>query len=388
MVQKVAHGNSLEEVQANFVREGYFVFSIRRHMDFAEMFGLKRKISSKKFITFNKTFRGLVRAGMPITEGFEILLKGMAPSKLRTLLEAVREKLHKGQSLSEAFGDFVDIIPRYYPALLHAGEQSGGLTEVLDRFIEQEQRIRQARKRFAQALVYPAILTGVGLISMYIILTKALPQFTSLYQSTDQSLPAVTEFVMGISSWFSVWYRHLFVSLIVAAICLQVFFRTEKGGFMAERLLLRVPLVGRLLALQNQNIFSRTMRLLTQGGIPVPQALAVTAGAVPMRSLGKELHVAHQEVLGGKTLHEALEHNTGFSEDVAEMIRVGEATGNLGDMLDYLADTGEEQSEDNLEMISNLVAPLLLLLVGLMIGLLVVAMYLPMFGSYDLVGGG
>ncbi|MDJ0838963.1 MAG: type II secretion system F family protein [Acidobacteriota bacterium] len=383
LATREAHGNSVDEITAHFVNEGYFVFNVQRQLDISGWVGLKRKIPSKQFITFNKEFRGLVRAGLPIAEGFDIILKRMKPGRLRTLLEDVREKLHKGQSLSEAFRSFGDVIPRYYSALIHAGEQSGGLTEVLDRFIEQEGRIRRARKRFLQALTYPSILLGAGIIAMYIILTRAMPQFTEFYNSADRQLPPITQVVMDLSNWVGAWSGWLIGGALATLVLGHLYLQTENGGLMGERLVRRVPLVGRLWYLSSQNIFARTMRMLTHGGIPVPQALAVVAGAMPSRLFGKELSRAHEAVTRGESLQEALDAKTSFNEEMGEMIRIGEATGNLGDMLDYLAESGEEQAEDTLAMLSNLVAPLMLLAIGLMIAFLVAAMYLPMFGSYD-----
>lgn len=381
-----AQGHSREEVFQHFLREGYYVFSVSRSLEPGSLLGLRKRIAAKQFILFNKEFRGLVRAGIPIVEGFDILLKRMKPDRMKTLLEQVREQLTKGESLSEAFQSQGDAIPRYYPALLHAGEQSGGLVEVLDRFIEQEERILRTRKKFWQTLTYPSLLLGVGLICMYIILTRALPEFAGLYQESNRQLPLVTRLVMAISGWLVAYYLHLFLAIGAIGIFLFVYLRTEGGKRMGERVLRRIPIIGKLWSLQNQNIFARTMRMLIAGGIPVPQALSITAGAVPSFVFRTGLGRVHAEVTQGAGFQEALERHVSLSDIAGEMIRVGEATGTLAEMMEYVAEQGEEQSDDYLELVSNLVAPLVLLLVGLIIALLVLAMYIPMFGSYEALG--
>ena len=380
-----AHGHSGSEIREQLTREGYFVFSVRRRLDWGSWIGFKRAIPPKTFITFNKELRGLVRAGLPIAEGFDIVLERMKRGPLRTMLEDVRDKLHAGRSLSQAFADHTERIPRYYPALLHAGESSGNIVEVLDRFISQEGRIRNARKRFLQAMTYPVILMVAGLIAMFIILTRAMPQFASFYSGAQRELPTLTRVVIAISDWATLWFAWVLAGAFAALIAGHLFLQTDRGRLLGERLLRRVPLIGRLWYLSTRNIFAHTMRLLTGGGIPVPEALQITADALPSRRFASELHAAHAALLEGDSLHGALDGHTSFDGDVAEMVRIGEATGNLGEMFAYIAESGEEQAEDTLALLSSLVAPLMLLFVGLLIAFLVVAMYLPMFGSYDAV---
>lgn len=382
-----ATGAGAAEIRDQFQREGFYVFSVERQLDVSGLLGLRRKIPVREFIVFNKEFRGLVRAGLPIVEGLDILLNRMKDGSLKRMLADVREKLTRGESLYTAFSAYTDIIPRYYPALLHAGEQSGSLPEVLDRFIRQEDRIRKARKRFRQALTYPAILLGAGIVAMYVLLTRAMPQFASLYEGSDADLPFITQVVIGMSNWINDWY--LAVILIGSGLFVSawVWMRTESGQINSERIIRRIPLFGKVRKLQNVNIFARTMRLLIEGGIPAPQALETTKNAVPSRLFAQELGRVHRDLEQGEGLQDSLDKHTHLGELTGEMIRVGEATGNLGEMFEYVAESVEEETEDTLELISGLVAPVMLVFVGLLISFLVIAMYLPMFGSYEAVTG-
>lgn len=380
------HGHSPLEVRKQFQSEGYFVFSISPVFNLAGLLGMRKKVPHRQFLIFNKEFRGLVKAGLPIVEGLDILLKRMKPGRLRTLIEAVRGKLRSGESLSGAFSSFEDIIPSYYPALLHAGEQSGNLGEVLDRFIKQEDRLRRTRKKFVQSLTYPVILLCVALVSAYIILTKAMPQFTAMYSQSQKEIPWITQVVVAASDWLLVWYPYLFGGIILFALFTKIYSATENGARMLERLLFLFPILGSMWSLQNQNIFARTMRMLIGGGITVPDSLRITANALPSPNMRRQLGSAHSDILSGQSLQEALERHTRMEDMVGEMISVGESTGTLNEMLDYLAEAGEEKSEDYLERFTNLVAPIMLVGVGLMIAFMVIAMYLPMFGSYDTLG--
>jgi len=386
VLYRTIHGQNAQEVHQHFQKEGYYVFSVDKAVDMSGFFGIKRKVPRAKFILFNREFRGLVKAGLPIVEGLDILLRRMKPSPLQSLLVQVREQLTQGRSLSEAFQSFDDMIPSYYAALLMAGEQSGNLVEVLDRFIDQEERFRRTRKKFAQTMTYPIILLLVGLASMFIILTRALPQFTAIYTEADKELPRLTQVVVSISDFFQSYYPHILIALVGLFLLGRFYGQTRSGAILQERLLRKVPILGHLWTLQNQNIFARTVRLLLDGGVPLPQAVAICAGAVPSKAFGHELELVHQALVQGESLQTALDRHTAMRETVREIVGVGEATGTLGEMLEYVAEHGEEEAGDVLERISNLIAPLVLLVIGLIIAVIVVAMYLPMFGTYDVIG--
>lgn len=386
VTERVVHGTTLQEVKAHYTNEGYFVFYVKPQYDLSGLIGLRRKIPVRRFILFNREFRGLLKAGLPVLESLDILLRRMKKSNLRDLLEQIREQISKGAALSEAFASFSDLIPRYYPALLQAGEQSGNLVEVLERFIVQEERLRRTRKKFIQSLTYPMILLLAAMGALYIMLTRAMPEFASMYENSNEALPWSTAMVISFSEVVNSYFGTFSALLALTVIAGFVAAQTPKGIQALENLLRRVPLVGTLWMLQNQNIFARTLRLLLNGGVPLTQAINTLSGAIPSRSLAVQLKAVQRDVESGNKFQEALETHTFLDESVGEMVRVGEETGTLEEMLEYLADNGEEQAEDMLELISNLIAPVVLLMVGMLIAFLVLSMYLPMFNSYELMG--
>lgn len=387
VAERIMRGTSANALRQDLTREGYFVFQVKPTLDTSALFGFKQQIKPKAFIIFNREFRGLIKAGLPILESLDVLLNRMKPGRLRTVIEDVREQIVKGRTLSEAFAGVNDRLPRHYPSLLRAGEQSGNLVEVLDRFIAQEERSRKARKKFRQALTYPSLLILLGVVCMYIILTRALPQFTSFYTDGDRELPMPTKVVMSVSNFLMEYHTFLIFGLLATVIGFGLFMRSDAGARKVDRMLGYVPLLGKLWRLQNRNIFARLMRLLLAGGIALPDALKACSEALPSRDLSQQLRVSIGDVMTGKTFHEALEANTNLDDNFLEMVRLGETTGALEEMLAYLAEYGEEQSEDLLELISNLVAPLVLVFIGLMITFMVLGVYLPMFGSYEALSG-
>jgi type IV pilus assembly protein PilC len=378
-------GKDRHSLRRSLQEDGFFVFEVR-WIPHWRLFSRSR-IPLRSFLLFNREFRSMIRSGLPIVQGLDLLLLRMKPGPMKDLLSRVRSDLTRGEPLSKAWSHHRESIPGYYPALLLAGEQAGNLEEVLGRFLTQEDRLLRARKKFRNALTYPGFLLVVGMMALYVILGRAMPQFASLYEQSGQNMPALTRWVVAASRLLGEHTTAMIALLLAAPAVLLLVLRAERGRFFLQNLLLRLPLIGRLWRLQNQNIFARTLRLLLVGGTPLAEALAITADSLPSPILRRMLLEVRDSVLEGSSLDDALACVPLFDPQVRELVRVGETAGTLPDMLEHAAESGEEQSEDLLELISGVLAPLLLLGVGLVIAALVLAMYLPMFGVADLVTG-
>ncbi|PIE89580.1 MAG: hypothetical protein CR997_10215 [Acidobacteria bacterium] len=379
IIYKQLHAHTAKDVFVYFREEGYFVFSVKRN------FKWEKKISLKDFLLFNRELIGLLQAGLPIVDGLAILLKKMPSSAMKSMLTQVQSKLVKGASLSESFRAFTHLIPSYYPTLVYSGEQSGQLVSVLQKFIIQEDRKRQAIKRFKQALTYPAILMAVAAVALYVILGRAMPEFTALYADSGKELPVVTQAVIVLSNYVTAYSPYLLLA-IVALLFLRPLMR--HGGILnasAEKLIMWLPVLGSVWRLHNQNSFISTLKLLLQGGIPMAKALKTIRTAIPSNLLSDELEKVWNDVLCGQELSAALEKHTFFESRVIEMVRIGETSGTLEDMLEHLMVYGEEKLDDHLGWVSGIIAPVILLVVGAFIALLILAMYLPMFQAADLI---
>jgi type II secretory pathway component PulF len=382
ILEKSLNGRSADSVSRVFREDGYYVFSVKRASFFP---GTHKKIPLQNFLLFNRELSGLIKAGLPIVEGLGVLLKKMPDSSLKRMITHVRDRLIKGASLSEAFRDFQHLIPAYYPTLLFAGEQSGQLEAVLDKFIIQEERRRKALKRLRQAMAYPMILLAVAGVALYVILGQAMPAFAALYAGSGQELPWLTRGVLAFSNHLAAIAPVLLVLFIISGVLFPFMARKSFVQIMLEKLISRTPVLGKIWRLHNQNSFISSLQLLLQGGIPMAQALKTISTAVPSRILGNQLEKVWNDVVCGTDLSEALTVHTALEPRVMEMMRIGETSGTLDEMLDHLVHYGEENLDDQLEWISGIVAPVLLLLVGVFIAILVLAMYLPMFKVTDLM---
>lgn len=387
IAERDAMGVSAKEVRNKFLDDGYFVFDVARVWSLSDFVQWGRRVSSRQFILFNREFRGLVKAGVPVVEGLQMVLDRMRPGPLRTMITEVHQRLVQGDPLSQSFRGFQNLVPPYYPALLFAGEQSGRLAEVLERFIDQESRLQRMRSKFRNALTYPGFLLIVGFFALYVILGRAMPQFAGLYRDSAQELPWSTEMVMSMGEFVSQNSAQLGLSILIALVLFIMTVRSSWGRSQLERLVWHIPLFGSLWQLQNQNAFAWTMNMLLAGGIPIPQALEIASRSAASPMIRAQLSAAREAVLTGSNLETALDEHVRFESVLGDMVRIGESTGTLDEMFAYIASNGEEHAGDRLEIISNVFAPLLLLLVGITIAALVMAMYMPMFGVADLISG-
>ncbi len=387
VVIKEAVGPTAAVVREKFLDDGYFVFNISRNWSINDISQLGRKLSTRQFILFNREFRGLVKAGVPVVEGLKMVVERQKPGALRAMLGQVHDRLIQGDPLSQAFAGFEGLIPAYYPALLVAGEQSGRLPEVLERFISQETRMQKMRSKFRNALTYPLFLLVVGMAALYVILGRAMPQFAGLYRDSAQDLPLATEIVMALGDIVSQHAGTIGLAMLGLFALLIYVFKSGWGQQLIERVIWRIPIIGSLWRLQNQNAFAWTMNMLLAGGVPVPEAMLVAARSAASPKVRAQILAAQAAVVTGSSLVQAIDDHVEFEDVLGDMVKIGESTGTLDEMLAYVAENGEEHAGDQLELISNVFAPFLLLLVGVTIAALVMAMYLPMFGVADLISG-
>ncbi len=384
IVQKVYAAENETALKKNLSSEGYYIFRVERRHPFREalgsLFGPRRaKVPQKDFILFNQEFAALVRAGLPILQGLEILLERMKVGVMKQTLEKVTREVRGGKTLSEAFESCGDLFPPIYYASLRAGEQSGNIQEVLTRFIRYSQLTFETRRRILTMLLYPSVLVVVatGLIALFIF--YVLPRFMLIYEGSDQELPKLTQAVTAVAN-FGINNAGI---LLFGAVGLFVFYqgyrRTPRGKLQIDRWQLRIPGVGPILSKFNTTQYTRTLGTLLAGGIPAVQALEIAG-----QSLNNTYFVSRQEgiverVREGSTIHAAMEDSGLFEHIVIEMVKVGEATGAVVDMLQNLSDFYDRDIDSSLSRIIAMLPPIILLAIALVVGTILVSVYMAIF---------
>jgi type IV pilus assembly protein PilC len=337
-------------------------------------------VKLQEFIIFNQELVALLRAGLPIVSGFDILIERQANARFKRILTDIREQLVSGDAMSDAFAAHGEEFPRLYATSLKAGERSGEVATVLKRFLAYQKILGSVKRKVTGALVYPAVLIGLSVVLILILLTYVIPKFTEFYAGFDAGeLPMITKIVVGTANQmkdhFLVWFGGLVLALIVIA----RFKRTERGALVWDALKLKLPLVGNILLQFALSQFTRALATLIGAGTPLVPALDISSGSIANRRIAGAVTSVVPKVREGAELWRSLENTGQFTSLAVEMIKVGEATGALEEMLVNVAEFYDESIEAALQKLITLIEPVILIVMGGLIATILLSIYLPMF---------
>jgi type IV pilus assembly protein PilC len=340
---------------------------------------VRPRVASRDFLFFNQEFSALLRAGLPILTSLDILIDRRKNPAFKKALQDIRERVKSGESLSEAFAAQGELFPKLYAASLASGERSGELPNVLKRYIAYTRSILAIQKKVVSALIYPAILVTVSIVIIVIMIFKVIPAFAGLFQELGTDLPWTTQILVDASVFLQSQWRLLLVAVVGGTAGFVVWKRSPAGRLGFDRFKMRLPLVGAILRDYAQNRFTRTLSTLVAGGIPLVTSLELAARTVGNSVLEKELMGVTMRVREGQSLWESLER-TGYVTDIAiEMVKVGESTGALTEMLDNASEFSEEEIDYKLTRMVSLIEPLMLVFMALVVTAMILAIYMPLF---------
>lgn len=386
IVEKTYTAGSEDELRRSFESQDFLVFSIRKKAAAAALLdfsGLRRKrIAAKEFLIFNQELASLISAGLPIISSLDILIERRKNPVFKQVLTDIRDKVRSGTALSEAFESHGDLFPRIYASSLASGERSGEIVGVLRRYIAYTKTVMSLRKKVVAAMIYPAILSVMALVLIVILVTFILPSFQEFFSDMGTELPLITRLVLGLSHFVRDNLFLLVPGLLLGAALVTMYRRSDAGAVAWDRRKMSLPFVGRIFSKYAISRFCRTLGTLVQGGIPLVSSLEISARAVGNRVYEKEMLAVAQKVREGQPLWESLE-KTGLMTDMAvEMIKVGESTGQLEEMLTNVATFYDEEIETDLTTIVSLMEPAMLVFMGMVVVTMILAIYLPLIKSY------
>jgi len=370
-------------------REGLHVLGLERTVPLPSLGGMlvalgfrrRRKIPLKTLLLFNQELAALLKAGLPLLQGLNLMLERMKDPTFREVLLEVRDQVKGGVELSDAFATFGDLFPPLFASTLKAGERTGELEQVIRRFIRYLRLVLEARKRVFSALVYPAVLIGLSITMLFVMGVFVVPRFTIFYDAMDLELPLITRVVVGVSLFLRHNLLWLFLAAVVGAGVWSRWTRTDAGRLAVDSARLRAPILGPVLSRFAVSEFCRSLSTLLSGGLPLVPALEISTRAVGNLWVRRKLEPTAQLVREGQAFHAALD-STGIFEDFAiDMVKVGEATGALDTMLSSVSDFLDEEVETRMQRILTLIEPLMLVVMGTLVALLLVSVYLPMFSA-------
>ena len=371
---------SSDALQRELEGEGFHVFGLSRARSklYIPLVSKGEKVASQDFLLFNTQLRTLLRAGLPLAQSLDLLKEQQTDPHFAALLNKVYQQVTTGVSLSDAFLALGDVFPRLYANSLRAGERSGELEAVLGRYVEYQRLVESVRKKIVAALTYPAVLIMLALGLVVLLVAYVIPKFADFYIGFGSELPLPTRIVLGVAHFVQGNLVAILVTIAVAVYVIKWWKRTPLGTRIIDRWTLRVPMLGRLALLFAMSQFTRSLSVLLNGGTPMVPALETASTSVKNAHISELFLRCVQEVQEGRPLSDALD-DTGVVPGLAlAMIRVGESTGALSEMLEHTSDFFDEEIEFFLTRVVSLFEPMILVVMAVIIAGLLLAVYYPL----------
>lgn len=337
------------------------------------------RITTKDKIVFTRQLATLIGAGLPLTQSFHTVLEQTQNKKMQTVLQEIIGAVEGGKSLSAAFSTHPEIFSSVFISVVEAGELSGTLDVALNRIANQQEKDSAAISKIRGAMTYPIIVLLVITAVMGFMLITVVPQVEKLYKDLKQEMPMISQIMVNAASLItSYWWAALIIlaGLIYAG---RVYFKTASGIELKDQIKLNVPLFKNMFRKLYMARFTRTGQTLLASGVSMLDMLKVTAKAVNNVHIEKAILRASDKVKAGKPLSTALENESVFMVLVPQMIKIGEQSGKIDEMMSRVAKVYEDELDEEIRNISTLIEPVLMVVLAIFAGLMVAAILLPVY---------
>lgn len=332
-----------------------------------------------------RQFATLLQAGSPLEEALGTTSRQTEKKNVQRIMSAVRSRVIEGHSLASALKDFPNAFPHLYQATVDAGEKSGHLDAVLDRLADYTESRQEMQQKVSTAMYYPAVLIFMAITIVSGLLGYVVPKVVSVFQDMDQELPLLTQAILALSDFVTEYGIYVVIAFVVGVFLFKRLLRLPEWRYRWDKFILKVPLIGRLVRGSNTARFARTLSILSSSGVPILNALTISAQVmenIPMKTAVEEAAVKVRE---GTPIHKALEKSGFFPPMTVYLIASGESSGKLDDMLERAAAQQERETDTTLTSLLSIFEPVLIIIMGVVVLLIVLAILLPIFELNDLV---
>ena len=381
--QQVAEAANEQELRDRFTKQGFLIYTVKTHGAVAAFSsgmggGQAKKLNLEKFLIFNQQFVTLIKAGLPILKALDLLSDRLTDPNLSPYIRSVRDRVRTGSLLSDAFAA-QGVFPPIFITSVMAGEKSGSLVEVLERFISYQRLALAIRKKILLSLLYPAVLVFLASCLIVFLVTYVVPAFADLYNSMQTELPMITQILIAVGTTSRNYVIGAFLGLVGGGVALRFWARTRAGKSVLDRIKLRTPIFGEVWIKYQVAQFARVLSTLLVGGIPLVQALETAAESQDTVILKQSLDKAKRLVREGQSLASSLASTGIFPSLSIDMIEVGESTGALPAMLNSVSEFYEDDVATRMAAVLSLIEPAIMICMGGFVAFVLVALYLPIF---------
>ncbi|HET9155951.1 MAG TPA: type II secretion system F family protein [Myxococcaceae bacterium] len=336
-------------------------------------------VSSKDILVFTKQFATMIDAGLPLVQCLDILANQMDNAAFKKVVLAIKAKVESGSTFADALKDHPKVFDELFVQLCAAGEVGGILDTILNRLAVYREKAEKLKRKVKGAMIYPAIVLTVAIGVTALLLLKVTPVFAKMFADFGSALPGPTQMVVDLSTWLQANFFYLIGGIIVAVVAVTSFYKNPRGRKLFDRAILQAPILGPVVRKVAVARFTRTLGTMISSGVPILDALDVTAKTAGNRTVEQGILYVRSKIAEGKNISGPLLETKVFPPMVVQMIGVGEATGAMDAMLNKIADFYDDEVDNAVAGLTAMIEPLMMVFLGAVVGGFLVAMYLPIF---------
>jgi type IV pilus assembly protein PilC len=347
---------------------------------------LKGKIKEKNVVVFCRIFSTMINAGLPLIQCLDLLAQQEQNKAFSKIIRSIKEDIEGGTSLTNALKKYPKIFDDLFVNLIAAGEAGGILDVILERLSSYMEKAMKLKSRVKGAMTYPAAVLVISISVVALLLLKVIPVFKKMFESMGGQLPGPTQFLITTSEFTQHYFLYIIVVIVVISMAFARFYKTDKGRWIVDSLVLKIPIFGELLKKVAVAKFSRTLSTMMSSGVPILEGLAIVSKTSGNVVVENALLKTRQSISEGRSIAEPLEETGIFPPMVVQMISVGEATGALDSMLNKIAIFYDDEVDVAVDAMTALLEPIMMVFLGGVVGGMIIAMYLPIFKLASVVG--
>ena len=376
--------NSREDVMEMITSNGYYPLKVEEVIESATI-NIRRKIKVKEISIFCRQMYTMLDAGVPLINSLNLMSTQVTNKHLVEIVKVLEEDVRKGEMLSNSMRKFPEAFPTLLTSMVESGEASGNLDEMFLRMSTHFEKENKINNKVKAAMIYPIILACVGVAALAVVMIFVMPTFVSLFESSGSDLPFATRLLIGISDFMASHFIIVLAILIAIIVGIIIFSKTESGIYFFAKLKISFPLIKDLNRKMIVSRFTRTLSTLLASGVSLVESLPIVSAVLNNVIAEDEVLKIRERVVKGEGLSTPIEECELFPPMLSSMVRIGEESGALDDMLNKTADFYDEEVEQAIQTLTSMLEPIMIIIMGLVIGFMVIALMLPLYGSYDLV---
>ncbi|MFW6273902.1 MAG: type II secretion system F family protein [Halanaerobium sp.] len=366
--------------------KGYYITEIsekRSSIDIGEFLKMHKKVKLKDLSIFSQQFSAMINAGISLVDALNILQDQTNHKHLQNVLTTVRDDVETGISLGDAVAKHPESFPELYIQLIKAGESGGVLDTILEKLAKHYDRQDELNSMVKSALYYPAVILLVGIAVVIFLVTRVVPQFVGMFSDLGADLPLPTRMLLGVSAFMQSYWWTLLLAVLILIFALGRYRKTPAGRAKTDSWILKMPVIGDMMQKVYISRFSSTLAILIESGVDLLTSLTIVEDVVGNRVYTEILREARVKVREGSNLSDPLEESGEFPPMVVHMLRVGEETGAIGDMLDKVSRFYDRQTEAAVEGAISLIEPIMIVVLALMVAFVAISIVTPMFDMFQ-----